>query len=623
MREVGFEKVTINNGFWAEQQKINKDVTAGAVYERFSESGRFKAASYEWKEGEPGKPHIFWDSDIAKWIEGISYILVKKRDERLEAIIDHVVEAIERNRREDGYFNSYFLAADPDHVLQNRMDHELYCLGHYIEAALAYKKATGKDKLLLLSEEYVELADRIFKQEHSGGFDTPGHEEIELALGKLYKATGKEEYKKLLVYFLNTRGRSSRDDSFMPLYYTQSHLPVTEQREVTGHAVRALYLYCGMMELFEINEDKAMLDSCKELFCDITDHKLYLTGGIGSTHAGEAFTYSYDLPDTTAYAETCASIALAMFCRHLWKAETDTRYDDIAELAIYNTVLAGISLSGDEFFYENPLKVDYRRSLYYSDKLDNLKERLPIYRRVKLFDCSCCPPNLLRFISFIGDYMYTIKENTVYTHLYMGAEVQMEVNGNTFILRQETEYPFKDQITIKISGQGSFCLALRIPGWCRSPQLKINGAAVKFVIDSNGYIMAEGCTDKTVIEIRLPMVPRLVEASPQVTSCCGRTAVMRGPVVYCAEGIDQKNENLFDLSLPENPLWEEAEINISGRTFIVLHTQAYAREADGQRAPLYAPAANRYRTVPMTLIPYFTWANREACDMSVWLLKHF
>lgn len=397
-KEITFDKVNITGGFWKEKQDLFREKTIGAVYDRFEETGRFEALKCSWKEGMPFKPHIFWESDVTKWIEGAAYFLQKERDSSLEEKIDELVERMANYQDENGYLNVYFTVVEPEARFTRRTDHELYCAGHLIEGSIAYANATGKTKLLDIAEKYVDLIDRVFREEHSAAFDTPGHEEIELALFKLYEYTGKEKYRKLAEYFIDKRGCSSRDATydFADQEHMQSHQPVRMQKTAEGHSVRALYLYSAMAYQARITGEEQLKESCKTLFENITKKRMYITGGIGSTHRGESFTFDYDLPEYTAYSETCASIALALFCRRMWLLDVDGKYADCAERSIYNTALAGISLSGDKFFYENPLAADPERNAFNESRAEGLREHLPILQRVKVFDCSCCPPNILR-----------------------------------------------------------------------------------------------------------------------------------------------------------------------------------------------------------------------------------
>ena len=619
-RRVTCQDLDITGGFWKEKQELFRRVTVDAVYDRFEETGRFEALNCSWKEGMPNKPHIFWDSDVVKWIEGAAYFLLKQKDEKLEAKVDDLVGRMEKQQWEDGYLNSYVTAVEPEERLQRRTHHELYCAGHLIEAAVAYAQATGKKKLLEIAEKYTALIDRVFRQEHSAAFDTPGHEEIELALYRLYEYTGKESYRELAEYFVDTRGTSDRDGTyeFTDQEHMQSHLPVRQQKTAEGHSVRALYLYSAMADQARIDQDEEMAQVCRTLFENITRKRMYITGGVGSTHRGESFTFDYDLPEYTAYNETCASIALAMFCRRMWLLEADGRYADCAERAIYNTVLSGVSLSGDSFFYENPVAADPARNAFNASRAKGLQEHLPILSRVKVFDCSCCPPNLLRFVGSIADYMYSVSGNTIYAHCYMDAEGEMETSAGRMKLKQETGYPYDGNVRIITETEGTCAIALRIPAWSERWKVSVNGERVE-AQPRKGYVFIERewkCGD--CLELELDMGIRFWESNPRVIDTCGRVAVTRGPLVFCAEGIDNEEIPLRDVRIDPKQEGVVREKRLEGTVLPELELDAAVREETDE---LYLTPKKKRKTVKLHLIPYFAWANRSVTPMTVWLLE--
>lgn len=621
IQQIPFEQVTITGGFWKEKQDLFRDKTIMAVYDRFEETGRFEALKCNWKEGMDFKPHIFWESDITKWIEGAACFLQKKRDSELEAKVDELVDRMEKYQEENGYLNVYFTAVEPEARFTRRTDHELYCAGHLVEGAIAYAKATGKTKLLHIAEKYIYLIDKVFRQEQSAAFDTPGHEEIELALFKLYEYTGKEQYRSLAEYFVDTRGCSSRDETydFADQEHMQSHLPVRMQETAEGHSVRALYLYCGMADQARIAGDEKLFEVCQTLFENITKKRMYITGGVGSTYRGESFTFDYDLPEYTAYNETCASIALALFCRRMWLLDMDSKYADCAERAIYNTALAGISLSGDEFFYENPVAADPRRNAFNESRPEGLREHLPILQRVKVFGCSCCPPNILRMTGSIGDFMYSASENMIFAHCYMEADARIPMGEKEVGLKQRTNYPYEGNVSISTDTEGKYTIALRIPAWSKGAEVCVNGEPVDGE-NSKGYIyLKRNWKAGDEISLTFDMQVRVWEANPKVITSCGKVAVTRGPLVYCAEGIDQECDNTRDLRIsPQNTfdvctekIWEDVSVP-------VLMTKGYVREDTDD---LYLDTQIPLREVKVKLIPYFAWANREVSPMNVWFLE--
>ena len=452
----------ITGGFWAEKQKLIRNVTLDAVYDRFADTGRIGAFEMNYKEGDPNRPHYFWDSDVAKWMESVAYLTAKEKMQKQEKRVDHLADCIERGRLDNGYFNIYFEQLAPDMIFKDRDCHELYCAGHLLEAAVEYYKATGKKKLLDLLTDYMDYIKRIFVDENSAAFSSSGHEEIELALIKLYDLTDDKKWLDLSLHFVNMRGHGTKpgkDSAHSD--YNQDHLPVREQFTAEGHAVRACYLYCAMADLALRCDDDGLKNACEKLFDNITQRKMYITGGIGSTAAGERFEEDFRLPNDTAYAETCAALSLALFARRMSLLDVDGKYADTAEKVIYNGFLSGLSLDGKSFFYENAQEI-------------NLKERrkhegvhYPITQRVEIFGCSCCPPNVTRFIPSVADFLYVYNGNTVYVNQYMQSVSHFE----GFDISQETNYPYDGKI--KISATSDKKLALRIPGWCDEYSLYI------------------------------------------------------------------------------------------------------------------------------------------------------
>ncbi|MDR3314453.1 MAG: glycoside hydrolase family 127 protein, partial [Oscillospiraceae bacterium] len=533
---ISYRDVDIDGGFWGERQRVNRDATSVAVMERFRETGRFAAFHMErgWAQGE--KPHYFWDSDVAKWIEGVAYLLQKGPAPALEALAEETIGLIEQHQAADGYFNIYFTVVEPEKRWQDRDCHELYCAGHLIEAAVAYYEATGRDRFLRCMCRYADAIERVFMREHSATFDTPGHEEIELALVRLWRCTGEARYLRLSQYFVDTRGQVGGRDScaaWAKPSYTQSHLPVREQRTAEGHAVRALYLYAAMADLAVEADDPALWEACRALFGSIAQRRMYITGGVGSSHHGEAFTLDYDLPNESAYGETCAALALALFARRMAAAEPDAAYADAAERAIYNGFLSGVSLDGTAFFYENPLEV--HPALRQKDASVKDNERYPQLQRQAVFGCSCCPPNVLRFIASLGDFLYSYDETTLFVHHYAQSTAQCSAWGRTVSIQQATEYPWQGNIQLELRGCAGKRIALRIPGWCSHYTLLAGDREITPSIEK-GYAYVDIADEHCRFALRLEMPVRLVRANPAVWENIGRAAVTKGPLVYCLEG---------------------------------------------------------------------------------------
>lgn len=600
MNRVDFSNIKIQNGFWKDKQELIRYVTTSAVYKRFKETGRIDA--FKCDPNSEIEPHIFWDSDVAKWIEGVAYLITEAPCPEFEEIADKIIDDIEKNQDENGYFNSYFLVKEPENIFKRRSDHELYCLGHLIEAAIAYYKATGKKKLLDLMCKYIDYVEKCFVLDKTASFVTPGHQEIELALIKLFEFTGKEQYFKLAQFFLEERGQKYEyfldwDDA----PYHQSHLPIRKQKTAEGHAVRATYLYTAMADLARLTNDKELEDSCKSIFDNIINKKMYITGGIGSSSAGEAFTIDYDLPNAIAYTESCAAIGLAFFAQRMLLLENDSKYSNTIERILYNGFLSSISLDGKSFFYCNPLEILpklHKRDASVKDKSLNL----PIMTRKEVFDCSCCPPNITRFIPSIANFLYTYDDNVIYVHQYMESTANIKIGDNVYEIEQKTNYPYDGNIKITLRG-GKKTIAVRIPDWCESYQGKT----------TNGYAYFE-LNDGDEISLDFEIKPFFIEANPNISSNCGKIAVQKGPFVYCMESTDN-GENIRDIRLDTNGSFteyynEELKVN-------TLSIPAYRRKSTSS---LYSPLKNDFKKINATLIPYYCFANRGENEMQVWHL---
>jgi len=603
--------VKLTGGFWKKWRENARDKGLMSVYDRFSETGRFGALDFAWKEGDENKPHIFWDSDIAKWLEAAAYLLMDKRDAALEKLVDDVVDKIEAHQREDGYFNIYFDTVEPEARFTRYTDHELYDLGHLIEAAVAYNEATGKDKFMQLMMKYASLVDRALRVEHSAQFDTPGHEEIELALFKLYRATKDEKWLTLMRYFIDKRGNSDRDRTYSAFgknSYSQAHIPVRQQTEAVGHSVRACYLYAGMADLAWQDGDEELKNACRALFDNIAHKRMYVTGGVGSSYIGEAFTYDYDLPNADAYAETCAALALALFARRMSRIEPKGEYADVAELALYNGMLAGVSLDTCSFFYENPLEIR-PEEVHFNEYYKEAKKHMPITRRVKVFSCSCCPPNVLRLIGSVEEFAFTQAEDALYVHHYMGCEAQTKFGR----VQMATNYPYDDSVIIELP-DGKYTVALRIPGWCRKWSVCVSGKSVECRVE-NGYAYIEREWHKDVLQLIMDMPVRFVQAHPAVHSDCGRVTVMRGPIVYCLEEQDN-GKWLKDIRIcaagKREIGWNE-ELGVP-----VIKLDATRRDWQDDGALYMDFDVPVRKSVEAVFIPYYAWANRDEGEMLIW-----
>jgi len=600
---VDYSKVKINNGFWKIKQDMVKNTTVYAVYDRFKETHRFDALSCSWQEGDPYTPHVFWDSDVAKWIEGVAYILTFERNQILEGIVDQAIEEIVRNSDEHGYFNSHFLVTEREMRFKDRNRHELYCAGHLMEAAIAYYNATGKDALLKAMCRYADYIEQIFKTEDSAAFATPGHPELELALMRLYEATGEKRYAELAKHFIDKRGTNDKDKeiaNWSTYAYTMDEQPLREITEPRGHAVRALYLLCGMADVAREFHDQELIAACERSYASIINKRMYITGGIGSTPLGEAITIDYHLPNRTAYSETCAAIALAMFCLRMLRLQNHAKYADTAERVMLNGVLSGISMSGKNFFYVNPLEIDL--DFNNVNPATKEKEQYPITRRPEMFGCSCCPPNLVRFLSMIGGYVYGYDEDTVYINQFVDSTLQMD--GITVTIC--TEYPLNGKLDILCETDKKY-LAVRMPEWCE------NATVSHPYLIKNGYMVFDlSVSNQLTIEFEMPV--SAIQCNQNVHENAGRIAITRGPVVYCAEAIDncQSLRSVY-LSLDEEYALGECEFLLPSIT-----TTAFKPEESNL---LYCKANSETEKMQYKLIPYYAFANREESSMLIWHLK--
>ena len=595
MKLIPYHQVNLRGGYLYEKQELNTKTTIHAVYDRFYETGRITAFKFGYPDTDPIQPHYFWDSDVAKWMEGAAYILHRDPNPDLEAKVDEIVEDIARNQCEDGYFNIFFTVVQPENRWANRDWHELYCAGHLMEAAVAYAEATGKTKFLSCMEKYADYIAKVFMEDHSAAFHTPGHEEIELALVKMYRYTGKKKYLDLAAYFINTRGTVEEQNK---TNYNQAHLPVREQTDAVGHAVRAVYLYTGMAYLAKETGDESLVAACKKLWKDITERKMYITGGLGSTYIGEAFTTPFDLPPDQAYTETCAGIALCFFANGMLALDNNAAYADVIERALYNGVTSGLSVSGDQFFYENPLEINL------SERFASVwgSRRFPAHRRVACFACSCCPPNMNRLLASLGGYVYGLDGDTLYINQF--ADSVVTADGMTATM--ETDYPRSGKVTV--TATGSAHVAIRIPAWCDAYTLD------KPYTFKDGYALVEN--DGTPITVTFDLTPRRVWADSRVLRAAGQATIMRGPVVYCAEGVDNGEGELHNYVLPTE--FTSAEEGSDAYGLPTLTVPCTKRVTD--RGGLYRNTPPKVKEAILKLIPYNAFANRAETDMRVWFL---
>ncbi len=627
---VDFEDVEINDSFWSPRLETNRKNTIPTVYDWSRKTGRIDA--WTWKPGKKNRPHHFWDSDIAKWIEAAAYSLEKNPDRKLEGQVDHVVDLMGAAQLKDGYLNSFYINAEPGKRWTNLRDmHELYCAGHLIEGAVAYYRATGKRKFLDIMLKFVDHIADTFGRKPGQKRGYCGHEEIELALLKLYDLTGEKKHLDLARYFIDERGRKphyftveaekrgeknlhwssfGKKDNYD---YYQADKPLRELDEALGHAVRAGYIYSAMLSLAAETNDRKLFETCKRLFDNIISRKMYITGGIGSMKHGESFSYEYDLQNETAYAETCAAISLVLFSYRMLQIEPDSKYADAMERALYNGVMSGVSLDGRAFFYSNPLSA-------YPHPGNILEEHVKPERQ-KWFGCSCCPSNVARLLASLGSYIYMKGADEIRVNLFISSTSSVEMKQGRVLISQKTNYPWDGSTSIEVSPEtpSEFKLCVRIPGWCRKYSIIMGGKKVQFAV-KNGYAVISRkwyAGDKIEIDFEMPAF--IVEANPELRHDCGKVAVQRGPIVYCAEEADN-GKHIYDLSIDvSNPKLATRPDNSILKGAVAIFADACKRKVGGWGNGLYRECESKMEKVRLKLIPYFIWANRKPGEMAVWL----
>ncbi|MBW3091515.1 glycoside hydrolase family 127 protein [Bifidobacterium sp. 82T10] len=627
------------------------------------------------KDGEEPDPSkfygfVFQDTDFSKWIEAVGYSLTQHPDAELEKTADAAIDIVCAAQLDNGYLDTYYILNGMDRAFHNlRWHHELYCLGHLVEGAIAYYEGTGKDKLLKTAERFADYTAEYFGPKEGQCKGYPGHEIAEMALVRLVEVTGARKYLDLAKFFIDERGtepnyflaedKRDKDSGYTDTNwdfdpaYAQAHKPVREQDEAVGHAVRAGYLYSGMAAVAKLSDDPTLLRACRTLWRNIVDKKLYITGGIGGTNNGEAFSYNYDLPNDTAYSESCAAISLAFFARRMLEIEPKAEYADVMEQALYNTTLAGMALDGKSFFYVNPLEVNPYAS-HRDKRIGHVKTV-----RQKWFGCACCPPNIARIVESVQEYAYTVADDasTLYTHLYMGGVAKATLNGAEVTLDVAANLPWRGDgtVAVRLDAPAEFTLAFRLPGWAGDdPAVALkasgeqDGRVTREVRDGYLYLTGEW-RDGDEIAFDFPMPVRMLAANPMVREDVGKVAFVRGPITFCAEEKDN-GANLHLLhadvdavladpaSVKVVPFTFEAgatgiddkgqgEVDPVSRRMVRLEVPAWrepvpagASAGSPAFAPLYADYAPvRREPVTATLIPYFAWANRGENEMSVFL----
>lgn len=628
-RPLPVPSVTVG-GFWGDWQDAVCDETAKTLLDRCVAARMLEQINPDVPSpgvvlpimNWGGTTQMFWDSDVAKSIETIAYSLYRKPNAELERRADEIIDMYAKLQDDDGYLNSFFQRIKPEWKWSNLRDfHELYCAGHMIEAAVAYYQATGKRKFMDVMSRMADYCVAKFGYGPGQSRGYCGHEEIELALVRLARETGRQAYLDLAKFFVDERGQApnfffeeakafGRDPKGWQkniLEYSQSHVPVREQTKVVGHAVRAMYLYSAMADLATEYNDDSLTQTLETLWADLTQKQMYVTGGIGPAHSNEGFTDYYDLPNDTAYAETCASVGLVFWASRMLGRGPKRLYADTMEQALYNGAITGLSMDGKTFFYDNPL------------------ESTGKHHRWIWHACPCCPPNIARLVTSLGSYIYQVADDEIAVHLYAQSEARVELaNGAKFSLSQKTDYPWSGDIAIEITPEVSatFAVSLRVPKWARAATLNVNGQPiVLFDLGEDGYVRIEReWTKGDVIHLTLPLEPRALRAHPYVRQDAGRVAIMRGPLVYCMEGAD--NGVGLNSILLQNGLGKAQTAVIPDlRGAIAIDLPVLKESAEAWGNALYGEGEAETEAAYARLVPYHLWDNRAPGEMLVWMRK--
>ena len=609
LRAVPFTDVQIRDAFWAPRRETNRLASIPVNLENLEKSGNLENLRLAGKRSTSGyQGPVFMDSDVYKALEAAAYSLSTDPDPVLDRRLDEIIAILAAAQQPDGYLNSYYTVKEPGKRWMNLRDnHELYCAGHMFEAAVAHFQATGKRNFLQVATKFADNIDSVFGAPPKR-MGYPGHPEIELALIKLWRATGERRYFDLARFFIESRGqRFFAEEHKTPLdrydgSYWQDDVPICDHKNIKGHAVRAAYLLSGATDVAGETGDAALLKMIQRVWRNTTEKNMYLTGGIGPSAHNEGFTVDYDLPNATAYQETCATIALAQWNHRLALLYGDSRYADVVERALYNGVLAGVSQDGTRFFYVNPL------------------ESRGTHHRSPWFGCACCPPNVARTLASLGGYAYAADDETLWVNLYLQGAVTATVKGRKVNLEITTDYPWDGKVTLrpKVQAPSPFALKLRVPGWCSGANVTVKAQVASAPRREGGYFVVLGeWRNGDTIELNLPMPVQRIAANPNVKDDVGHLAIQRGPLVYCLEGCDQE-EPLSSLYLPaEADLKVDKDPSLLGGVAVV-KGMAQATPAQDWSRRLYQPAA-AVRQVPIKAIPYYAWDNRQPGPMQVWL----
>lgn len=638
LKSLPLQQVEIQDVFWNKYTKLVPEVIIPYQWDILNDRVEVTETSHcisnfeiaaNIKQGE-FQGAAFQDTDVAKWLEAVAYSLANHKDHKLEEVADKVINLIGKAQDSTGYLNTYYMIKEPKLRWTNLKEgHELYTSGHMIEAAVAYYKATGKDEFLNIMIKNADLICDVFSEDKNK-LGYPGHQEIELALFKLYEVTGNQKYLNQAKAFIDRRGQEPNYfkieetkpeyklifpefKEYIPLY-SQSHLPVRKQRTAEGHAVRAVYMYSAMADIAYEFKDQDLFESCKVLWDNMVNKRMYITGGIGSSGIFERFTTDYDLPNNSNYAETCASIGLALFGRRMMHITRDGKYMDIVEKALYNTVLSGIAMDGKSFFYVNPLEVWPDNCLPRTSK-EHVK---PV--RQKWFGVACCPPNIARTLASLGEYIYSQSEDTLWINLFVSGRVTANIQNQDISITMVTKFPFDGKISIQIDGneEVEFNLAIRIPGYVKDYSLAIGGRKQDDNQCEKGYKYLH-IAGQNQIDIQFSIEPRFIHANPLVREDSGKVAIQKGPLVYCLEEVDNGSNLPAYYVDTKEPIIEEYVEDILGGTTILKLKGKKISSKNWEENELYQEREVIWEEKELTAVPYSYWGNRKPGEMLVWI----
>ncbi len=604
MRPVPIRSVQLKDRFWQPRLVTLQEVTLPTQYDLMEETGRLdNFRRVAGKVSGPFRGLYFNDSDVYKWAEAAAWSLAVQPNERVRQLLDRVIDEIAAAQDENGYLNTFFSLERKNQRWTNLKDmHELYCAGHLFQAAVAHHRVTGDQRLLRVALRFAEHIAQVFgwgKKE-----ETDGHPEVETALVELFRETGDRRWLELAQFFVDVRGHGKIGGS----PYHQDHQPFRQLSEVTGHAVRALYLNAGAADLYAETGEVALMNALQRMWHNLTQKRMYVTGGCGARYEGEAFGRDYELPNERAYAETCAAIANVLWQWRMFLVTGEPRFLDIMELSLFNGALSGIGLDGKSYFYVNPLanRGGHRRQPY--------------------FECACCPPNIARLLPMVPSFLYTLSPNEVFVNLYAASEANLRVNSVAVKITQQTDYPWDGEVMLTLLPEKpiSFALHLRIPHWCPSATVSVNGQRVDEGVAGTFLTVYREWQPNDTVHLSLAMPAEFLVAHPFVEASVGRVALRRGPIVYCVEQVDNPEGDVWCLAVRTERPPVPVPMQVADFPIVALQGEGLVTDLSVWQDKLYQPlpfVAAQLKLVRFIAIPYFAWANRQPGPMTVWLLR--